>query len=409
LGDAARLRDDAAANRDAYVEAGGELAAFGDAGLPRRTDVLVDALFGTGLEREVTGEWAEAVEAANRHPAPILAIDIPSGLHADTGRILGTAVRSHTTVSFIGLKQGMFTCEGSECCGRIHFDGLEIPARVYGSQVISARRLDWSKQSQLVPPRRRNAHKGHFGHVLVVGGARGLSGAARMAGEAAARAGAGLVSLATRPEHAALLSVARPELMCHGVEAASDLGPLLERATVVAVGPGLGRSRWAGCLLGRVLESSLPMVVDADALNLLADEPAVRPDWILTPHPGEAARLLGSSAARIQADRFSAARELQARFGGVTVLKGAGTLVETGGTRPPGVCTEGNPGMASGGMGDLLTGIIAGLLAQGLELEDAAEAGVCLHGAAADRAALAGERGLLATDLLPEIRRLVNP
>jgi NAD(P)H-hydrate epimerase len=230
-----------------------------------------------------------------------------------------------------------------------------------------------------------------------------------MAGEAAARSGAGLVSVATRPEHAALLSVARPELMCHGVATAAELGPLLERATVVAVGPGLGRARWAAGLLGRVLESGLPLVVDADALNLLAEEPVRRDRWVLTPHPGEAARLLGSTAARVQADRFAAARELQARYGGVVVLKGAGTLVEAGGTRPPGVCTEGNPGMASGGMGDVLTGLVAGLLAQGLDAPDAAETAVCVHGEAADRAAGRGERGVLATDLFDEIRALVNP
>jgi NAD(P)H-hydrate epimerase len=407
LGDPDRLRSDAKANREAYLEAGGEVLALGT--LPPKTDLIVDALFGTGLEREVTGDWAEAIRAVNAHRAPVLAIDIPSGLHSDTGTVLGVAVEASATVSFIGLKQGMFTGQGPQCCGRVHFDGLEVPATVYGTQILSARRLDWSKQAQLLAARRRTAHKGDFGHVLVVGGASGLSGAARLAGEAAARAGAGLVSLATRPEHAALLSVARPELMCHGIEAASDLTPLLRRAGVVAIGPGLGRSAWALALLARVLEAALPLVVDADALNLLAADPVSRPDWVLTPHPGEAARLLGASVAEIQRDRFAAARELQRKYGGVVVLKGAGTLVQAAGARPPAVCTEGNPGMASGGMGDVLTGLISGLLAQGQTLADAAELGVCLHGAAGDRAAARGERGLLASDLLAEIRPLVNP
>ncbi len=407
VGDPDRLQGDARANRDAYREAGGEVLTSGS--LPRKTDVIVDALLGTGLKRELTGDWAEAVRAVNQHRAPTLAIDIPSGLHSDTGAVLGVAVEAAVTVSFIALKQGLFTGQGPHYCGRVHFDGLELPATVYGSQLLSARRLDWLKQSQLLSRRRRTAHKGDFGHVLVVGGAKGFSGAARLAGEAAARAGAGLVSLATRAEHAPLLCVARPELMCHGVDRAPELAPLLRRATVVAVGPGLGRSAWALGLLARVLESGLPLVVDADALNLLADEPHERPDWVLTPHPGEAARLLGSVAAEIERDRFAAARALQQRYGGVVVLKGAGTLVQTAGSRPPAVCTDGNPGMASGGMGDVLTGLIAGLLAQGHGGADAAELAVCLHGAAADRAAARGERGLLASDLLAEIRPLINP
>jgi NAD(P)H-hydrate epimerase len=230
-----------------------------------------------------------------------------------------------------------------------------------------------------------------------------------MAGEGALRSGAGLVSVATRPEHAALLSAYRPELMCHGVEDAAGLSPLLKRATVVAIGPGLGQSDWACQLLGRVLESDLPLVLDADALNLLALEPAYRDNWVLTPHPGEAARLLGCGSAEIQADRFLSVKALQERYGGVVVLKGAGTLVQGSPERPVALCSGGNPGMASGGMGDVLTGIIAALLAQGLGVKDAATAAVCLHAAAADRAARKGERGLLATDLLPKLRPLLNP
>lgn len=189
----------------------------------------------------------------------------------------------------------------------------------------------------------------------------------------------------------------------------SELAPLLNRANVVAIGPGLGRGRWSRSLLARVLQSRLPLVVDADALNLLAEEPLRRDGWVLTPHPGEAARLLGCTTADVQADRFHAAASLQQRFGGVIVLKGAGTLIADGRARPVAVCTDGNPGMATGGMGDVLAGIIGGLIAQGMPPADAAEMGVCLHGAAADRAARAGERGMLATDLMPEIRYLLNP
>ena len=407
LGDPNRIQGDALASRRAFLEAGGEAAPF--AGLPESADVIVDGLLGTGLERELSGDWRRAVEALNDFPAPVLALDIPSGLHADTGRILGAAVRADATISFIGLKRGLFSGMGPDCCGRILFDDLAVPAGVYEAEQPSARRAQWRLQSGLLGRRRRTAHKGDFGHVLVIGGEQGFSGAARMAGEAALRTGAGLVSIATRPEHAALLGAVRPELMCHGVADATQLGPLLKRVTVIAIGPGLGQSSWARALLGRVLDTGLPLVVDADALNLLALEPATRDNWILTPHPGEAGRLLGLASSEVQADRFRSVESLQDKYGGVAVLKGAGTLVRGGCARPVAVCTDGNPGMASGGMGDVLTGIIAGLLAQGFAPEDAATAGVCLHAAAADRAAQAGERGLLAGDLMPELRMLLNP
>ena len=235
-----------------------------------------------------------------------------------------------------------------------------------------------------------------------------MGGAARMAGEAAARVGAGLTSVATRPMHVSAIVAARPELMVRPVDHRSDLEPLLERASVIAIGPGLGRSAWGRDLLARVLETSRPLVLDADALNLLAEEPIHREHWVLTPHPGEAARLLGTTTRAVQDDRFAAAEAVAERYGGSCVLKGAGTLIHgPGGTA---ACPAGNPGMATGGMGDVLTGVIAGLLAQGLGPEQAAELGVCLHALAADRAAAqGGERGLLATDLLPELCRLVNP
>ncbi|MBI5461258.1 MAG: NAD(P)H-hydrate dehydratase [Gammaproteobacteria bacterium] len=255
--------------------------------------------------------------------------------------------------------------------------------------------------------RARDAHKGDFGHVLVIGGQPGMSGAARLAGEAAARVGAGLVSIATHPQHAAVLNNGRPELMCHAVANAETLKPVLERASVLAVGPGLGQSDWARGLLATVWDTDVPMIVDADALNLLAQEPMRRDRWVLTPHPGEAARLLGCSTAEVQADRLAAVRHIQARYGGVAVLKGAGSLIADGSHCR--VCSAGNPGMASGGMGDVLTGVIAGLYAQGLSLTESAAAGVLLHALAADSAAQRdGERGLLASDLLPELRRWVN-
>ncbi len=405
VGEAGRLRGDALAAAAQAERAGVKSAAYaGEAGLPG--DVVVDAVFGTGLDREVEGRWREVIGAINASGRPVLAIDIPSGLHADTGAVLGAAVVADLTVTFIGLKQGLFTGEGPECCGRVLFHDLDVPERIYARVGAASHRVDLDSQQTRLPVRRRSAHKGHFGHVLVVGGDYGYAGAARMAGEAAARTGAGLVSIATRPGHAAVCAPC-PELMCHGIESEQELGPLLDRITVVAVGPGLGRSDWAQSLFNRVLAAELPLVVDADALNLLSERGANREHWVLTPHPGEAARLLGWSTARVQADRFAAAAAMQARYGGVVVLKGAGTLVRSADGVV--VCDRGNPGMASGGMGDVLTGIVAGLLAQGLDPAAAARVGVCLHAGAADLAARDGERGLLASDLFVHLRRLVNP
>lgn len=373
-------------------------------------DLLVDAILGTGLERPISGAWREAIEALNAHPADIFALDIPSGLHADTGAILGVAIDAAATITFIGLKQGLFTGQGPACCGDVHFTDLDVPPDIYPALHPASWRYAGDDLPTLLPRRSRSAHKGHFGHVLVIGGELGLAGAARMAGAAAARCGAGLISVATRAAHAGLQATVRPELMFHGVEQPNDLASLLDRATVIAIGPGLGRSDWGRVMLHAALSSDKPLVVDADGLNLLAIEPAFRENWILTPHPGEAARLLKMTPVEVEADRFAAVEDLALRYGGVAVLKGAGSLIASREEGQVALCTAGNPGMASGGMGDVLTGIIAALVAQGLPLFAAAKAGVDLHGRAGDQAALAGgERGLLATDLLPFLRQGVNP
>ncbi len=407
LGDPERLKGYALGAAQRLQAIGGVLEPF-DPERVRAADVVVDAIFGTGLERPVEGHWREAVAAINAARAPVVAVDVPSGLAAETGAVLGAAVRATLTVTFIGLKQGLFTGEAPEVVGEVQFSDLGVPGAVYQRVAPAAERIGAEAVAACLPPRRRGAHKGELGHVLIVGGDHGMPGAVRLAGEAAARAGAGWVSVATRPAHVAALAGARPELMVHGVEAARDLQPLLERATVVAVGPGLGQSTWSQLLLARVLEARRPLVVDADALNLIAREPATREDWILTPHPGEAARLLGVTPAEVQSDRYAAAAAIVQRYGGACVLKGAGTVVRDpdGGV---GVCDRGNPGMASGGMGDVLTGVVAGLLAQGLGLGAAARTGVYVHGAAGDHAAAAGERGLLAGDLLGALRAIVNP
>lgn len=410
LGDAERLQGAAASAAAECRAAGVEISPYAGQSL-RDRDVIVDALLGTGLDREVAGPYRDAIEAVNAGTAArVLAIDVPSGLHADTGRVLGAAVRADVTVSFIGLKQGLFTGEGPELAGEVEYSDLGLPDALLSRIDPAAVRLSWGVLGALLAPRRRTAHKGDYGHVLVVGGGHGMMGAALLAAQTAARAGAGLVSVATRAVHAPLLSMARPELMSHGVERTSELRPLLERADVVAIGPGLGRSDWGRSLFGHLLDAPHRLVLDADALNLLAAEPMRREDWVITPHPGEAARLLGVAAAEVQRDRYAAVRALQARYGGVAVLKGAGSLV-CGPNGAVAVCTAGNPGMASGGMGDVLTGLIAGLLAQGLDLSDAAGLGVLLHAEAGDRAAAegGGERGLLASELIAQLRPLLNP
>jgi ADP-dependent NAD(P)H-hydrate dehydratase / NAD(P)H-hydrate epimerase len=376
-------------------------------------DVIVDALFGTGLDRDIEGESCTLINDINTSESSILSIDIPSGLNANTGTIMNVAVNADVTATYIGLKQGLFTGDGLGVSGEIRFDNLGVSKEVYqqmnqSSEGHATSRLILGNLSDVLKPRHRNSHKGHFGHVLVVGGDDGYLGAARMAAEAAARVGAGLVSIATRASHASLLSTMRPEIMSHGVETLDDLMPLIKRVSVIAIGPGLGQSEWAKLLFARVLESNLPIVIDADALNLLAEEGQSSNNWVIAPHPGEAARLLKTDSKTIQADRFKSISMLHEKYPGPVVLKGCGTLLSDADGKIF-VCDAGNPGMSSGGMGDVLTGVIAGLIAQGIEINHATQLGVCLHANAADCAASGGERGLLAMDLMPHLRNLVNP
>lgn len=407
VGQVEKMSDETLAAREALQATGNEPHRFEDS-LPA-TDVLVDALFGTGLDREVTGIYAQAIAAINDNKrTPVLSLDIPSGIHANTGSALGIAVKASVTISFLGLNKGLFTGEGPNYCGEVCFDSLQVPSSVYKEFTPIARRVSLDDDTTDLAPRERTGHKGLYGHLLIIGGDHGMPGAARVAAEAGARVGAGLTSIATRSAHAPTLNLARPEVMCHGIEHALDLESLLEKANALTIGPGLGQSNWSHALFEKVIATRLPMVVDADALNMLSQNPQQHDNWVLTPHPGEAARLLGCSAKDIQADRFNAVRELHSRYGGVIVLKGSGTLIYDG--KPPTrLSTWGNPGMASGGMGDALSGVIGGLLAQHFSLMDAACIGVTLHGMAADKAAEQdGERGMLAMDLMPHLRHLVN-
>lgn len=410
LSDPAGLAGDAATAWRDYRDAGGTTGAFSVA-LIQRADLVIDALLGTGLQRPVTGEYLAAIEAVNSEARSVLALDVPSGLDSANGEVLGAAIWADLTVTFVGQKAGLYLGSGPDCCGEIEFAGLDIPASVVeqAGMVPLFRLLGRDDLLEVLPPRPANAHKGDFGHVLIVGGDHGMSGAVRLAGEAALRAGAGLVTVATRPEHALLLPMGRPELMCSGVAVASDLDALLGRATVVACGPGLGRGEWARQLFEKVVASGLPLVLDADALNLLAGRELHRDDWILTPHPGEAGRLLATDSATVQADRFAALNALCRRYGGTVILKGRGSLVGRAGSVPV-LIDRGNPGMATAGMGDVLTGLVAGLVAQtGATDVPTAAAAAYVHAAAGDAAALTGERGLLAGDLFAQFRTWLNP
>lgn len=375
--------------------------------LLQQTDVVVDALLGTGLQREVEGEWAELINAINASGKPVIAVDIPSGLYADTGSVAGCAIKASSTMTFIALKKGLFTHLGVDHCGEILFDNLSLPAGVYQRQPEQAELLDWQYLKQLIKPRHASAHKHQLGHVLILGGDKGMPGAIRMAAEAALRSGAGLVSVVSHPEHAAVVLTGRPELMFSACEDGHVPAELLSKATAIVIGPGLTDSVWSHNVMASALQSSVAKVVDAGALHLLSVEDGPQDNWVLTPHAGEAAALLGESSRIIQESRFASAKLLQHQFGGTVVLKGAGTLIQSADELIR-LCPYGNAGMASAGMGDVLSGIIASLIAQGYSLPLASQLGVCIHALAGDRAAEAGQSGLLASDLFGFIRELVN-
>ena len=408
LTDPARLKGEAAEAWQSLAAAGGELV---DLATFMPAEVMVDGLLGTGLSRPVAAPFDAAIariNAAAEAGAGVLALDIPSGLAADNGAVLGCAVRADLTMSFVGRKLGLYLGEGPALAGERWFDDLGTPATVYAQETPAARLLADEDVAQALPPRHRMAHKGDHGHVLCLGGNAGYSGAIRLCATAALRSGAGLVSVGTHPGSRGVVAAAQPELMVRGIDQDGDLAPLLARAGVLAVGPGLGQDEWGEALLAQARRSGLPLVLDADALNLLGPRPRLAPGTIITPHPGEAARLLDVSSAEVQGDRLGALEALVAATGAVVVLKGAGSLVGAPGETVR-ICAAGNPGMAVGGMGDVLTGLIAALRAQGLNALDAAAIGVQVHARAGDLAAGAQPRGLLPSDLFPHLRSLLNP
>ncbi|MFC0269338.1 bifunctional ADP-dependent NAD(P)H-hydrate dehydratase/NAD(P)H-hydrate epimerase [Kushneria aurantia] len=385
--------------------------------LPADSDVVVDGLLGTGVSGALRSPYGDAIAAINAMSCPVVALDIPSGLVADSGATLEACVRADLTVTFIARKFGLYTGMAADFTGEIVLAPLALDPALLDDVEAMGELLEADRPAQTLPRRRPTTHKGHCGHLLVVGGQSGFGGSTIMCAETAARLGAGLVSLATDSVHIPPALARCPELMVSAARNGLDIEVLVDRASAVLIGPGLGQGAWGQGLMQTVMKASGPRIVDADGLHLLAAGYAGerRDDWILTPHPGEAAMLLGCSIGEIQNDRHGAAHALQRRYGGVIVLKGAGTLVvgEPGGGQDSLHCYVsrfGNPGMASGGMGDVLGGIIAALLVQGLEPLEAAASGVLIHALAADDAARdGGERGLLASDLASYARRRANP
>lgn len=381
-------------------------------------DIIVDALLGTGLKRDVSGEWGQWIKAVNNSIKPVISVDIPSGLIADTGVIAGHAVEADVSLSFIGLKQGMFTAQAKDVCGEILFNDLGVPGSAY-LQVDCEAHLLKEINYALLPKRKASSNKGCFGHVLIVGANVGMPGAVILSAKAALRTGAGLVTIITVSENLAAISCAVPEAMIKicDVDSMAEVftTALLNSVTHIAIGMGLGQDGWSLAVLHYCISVNKPMLIDADALNLIAQNKVeMHAALVITPHPGEAARLLSQkvslNSADIQHNRFDAVKKLQRLFNNsencVVVLKGSGTLVFDGEVLT--VCSKGNAAMAAPGMGDVLSGIISALLAQGINTSDAVQLGVCLHAAAAEFAIKGKTRGLLASDVVHALTKVLQ-
>lgn len=393
-GDLAKQSDTSRHFADAWRAAGGAVESW--SGQALTGDVIVDGLLGIGLQRDLDPDWQASIEAINAAAVPKVAIDIPSGLNASTGLAQPVAVAADLTVTFIGAKTGQYLADGPDYCGELRYESLGVSARTRASVEPALRVIE---RAELPPPRRRNTHKNHYGHVLIVGGDEGMSGAVALAARAALRAGAGLVTALVHPDCRSSLAPF-PEVMTLGWDA---LATKLAQASIVLVGPGLGDGKAARRCLDALIESELPMVVDAGALR--ADFLRRRKSRVvvITPHPGEAAALLEADASAIQADRLTAAERLRDDFGAVAVLKGAGTLVAAAGEATA-INIRGNAGLATAGTGDVLAGVIAALLGQGLAPAAAARGGVFLHALSAERFTRGRDpAGLVAGDLIDRL------
>lgn len=368
-------------------------------------DLIVDALLGIGARLPLKPEWESVIKWMNQQSQPILSLDVPSGLTASSVKGSNSIVNATETLSFIAAKWSFFTPQGLSVTGRWTVADIGIPASVYRRHAPLAQVLDFEWARRALNPRQPDAHKGHYGHVVILGSCENeYAGAGQLAGMAALRGGAGKVTLATQLatlEHRS----AGPELMVKNITQFKEWTELAQKASVLVLGPGLGQKIAVKKMLTHAISLNKPMVVDADGLNLLAQSPQYNSNWILTPHPGEAARLLGVTTTQIQSNRLKSVKALAKKYGGVVVLKGAGTLVASEGHCPL-ICKEAVPSLASAGMGDVLAGLIGGLLAQNMTLWHAASLGVIVHALAAKSFNL--ERGLLASDLLKPIVELIN-
>jgi len=408
-GDPQRLSADARAAFDGWCKASGEVLTappFPGSGLA----LVVDGLFGIGLQRELDGPYAEWVDYINGQTAPVLALDVPSGLHSDTGRVMGRAVRADHTMTFIALKPGLLTLDGPDQCGRVHIAELELD--VERSIAAPGRTIGAALLSQCLPRRPANSHKGTFGSAGIVGGAPGMYGAALLAGRAALKLGAGRVYVGMLDASNARVDPLQPELMLR--EADDVLG--MQDLSCLVLGPGLSRSDGAKQCVMRALSLDVPIVIDADALNLLGGDTSLQEacrnrhaPTLLTPHPAEAARLRQATTAEIQRDRIGAARTLAQQYRAWVALKGAGTVIAAPDARYY-INTSGNPGLGSAGMGDVLSGIIGALLSQGASPQDAICASVHLHGAAADalKTEHGGPIGMTGSEVTDAARALLN-
>ena len=381
---------------DVVVGPGGKVPK-GDYGL------VVDGLFGIGLGRPISGPYADLIERINAFEGPVLALDIPSGLDGDTGRVLGVAVRATHTISFIGGKPGLYTLNGPDHCGEVSVVDLGLHLDKFSGALLAV-----DDFRDCLKPRLRNSHKGSYGSLAVIGGTAGMTGAALLAARAGLQLGAGRVFVGLLQP--LVVDPLQPELMLRSADNA------LDHATVAVVGPGLGASDAALAIVRRIASADFPLLLDADALNLFAAHPVLAAliarraaPTLLTPHPAEAARLLASTTEAVQADRVGAALKLAQRFKAHVALKGCGTVI----AHPDGrwrINANGNPGLASGGTGDVLSGFIGALLAQGWPADAALSGAVHLHGAAADAlvASGAGPVGITAGELIPVARTLLN-
>lgn len=398
--------------RLAWRENGGQEKVVHDCA-PQNYDLIVDALFGVGLNRALEGVAAELVQSLNDASAKVLAVDVPSGLNADTGTVPGIAVRAYKTVCLVAYKRGLLTGKAKNHVGQLVLEDLGIGEALAKQNNAGYTRMAAEHVMNWLPQRRPCEHKGNNGHALIVGGQPGMSGAVVLAMKAALRCGAGKVSVACHPEVQPVVAAAQPEAMVRAVNSQKDLQALMEQASVIALGPGLGQSEWSHKMFEWVTnycqQSDKTLVIDADGLNILSSQQSKMKcgkHVILTPHPGEAARLLNTDANKVESDRFAALSALRDTYKAQILLKGAGSLV----TNDNGqfILDVGSPAMASGGMGDLLTGLISGLVAQGMTEADAVVAAGVWHARAGELAGNEGERGTLASDLLPYTRQLVN-